>query len=479
MGNGLPLCGDALRVSKLYRKILLSFLAVLIAVEAIVLGIFLQGGPPAPVVRNMVERTAMTRDLFEKEMRDIPYSPQALESRLEPLAILLGKGFHARIWITDAAGNVVLRTFKGKTPSFPQLKTPVDQNIFPDVRLSVIHHDQTNRSLLMLTPLRLEDTPELTVHVLMNKRAHKEEKWFLRGLLLLTFLGALFFIPVSRTITKPLRELSEAADRLGEGDLSQRAKVRGKDEVAVLARKFNVMAENLEKMVMSGKELTANLSHELRSPLARMRVSLQILMEQKKQGAQSEALCSQLLGKLQTEIEKMDTLIGHILDLSKLDMREPLPREDMVDPSGQLKSLIDSYGPMLEKGEFHLEANYAETPRLRCHRHSLAILLDNVLGNAIKYTPNGGTITVTLQSAEDAACIRICNDHPPLTEQQLEDMFQPFHRLDKGKKAGTGLGLVAASKIVQIHRGSISATYASGRVCIRISLPYGEYPPRG
>ncbi len=457
-----------MKISKLYLKIFLSFLTVLIVAEVVLFGIFLSGRLPEPLIRNVVEKAVMTRALITREIGDAQFSPQTLRERLAPLVNLLGKGFGTKIWLMDAAGFVVVKNFEGKALPPTDDLNPIEQKISESVRLFTLK-DRNHRSIFMKFSLRLHDGTQLTCHMFLHKRPHKEEEWFLKGLMLLTLLGALLIIPVSRTITRPILRLSEAADRLGQGDFSQRAPEKGGDEVAVLARKFNTMAQNLEKMVMSGKELTANLSHELRSPLARMRVSLQLLLEQT--GEEHAAFRTMLLSKMQGEIENMDTLIGNILALSKLDMREPPPRNDKLDVSARIQSLLDSYGPMLAKQHLSLATDLHSTPPLLCHAHSISILLDNVLNNAIKYTADGGTISVRLQAGEDMLQIKICNPHPPLVEKDLSDMFQPFHRLDKGKMAGTGLGLATAKKIVTLHEGSIHAAYESGNVCIFIKLP--------
>ena len=241
-----------------------------------------------------------------------------------------------------------------------------------------------------------------------------------------------------------MRKLSEAADRLGHGDFSQRVPVTGHDEVSILADKFNKMANGLERMVLSGKELTAHLSHELRTPLTRMQISLQMAIEKSEEGTCDDS--ARYLSKIRCEIEKMDTIIGQILALSKLDPQEPQPRTDSVDMVERIQALLKPYGPMIEQRHFKIDKNLTRTPALLCNSNGLNLLLDNILSNAMKYTDEYGAIAVTTYMMDKAIHIEVCNTHPLLTEKDLNDIFIPFQRLYRSSETGTGLGLASAKK---------------------------------
>lgn len=471
MGNRLHVSGGLMKIRKLYLKIFFAFLAVLIAAELVVFSFILSHKLPPPLIRNIVQRATLTSQLITREIEGPPSSLDTTREKLNSLITLVAKSFRGKVWITNANGTVVATTVRGKLPEFKDELQPVPLPPRDTVKLFVIQ-EHRSRSIYLESPIRLSDGTELTVHVLKDRHRRKEEEWFLHGLLLLTVLSAVIIIPVTRMITRPILKLSETADRLGQGDFSQRVPEKGHDEVSVLAKKFNRMADRLEKMVMTGKELTAHLSHELRTPLARMRISLQMIMERKEAGKETDD--TKLLNKIKNEIENMDTLIGRILDLSKLDMQEPPPRSDRVDMGEFLHSLIDKFGPMIEQRAISLRTSISDVPEYLCHDHAINVLMENVLGNAIKYTDNNGSITVALFDESNALHIRICNTHPPMAEKDLTDMFIPFHRLDKGKEAGTGLGLAAAQKIVRIHEGTIAASYESDQVCIKIVLPLNE-----
>ncbi len=384
---------------------------------------------------------------------------------ITPLIRGLAKGNSAEIWVTDLKDRILAKSFYKFPPDLEGEQNEVYLNESSGIRLYTISNG--NAHLLYITAeMRKQGGKPLLLHMYLSLHPHREEEWLLHGLLLMTLLSALFLIPVSRTITRPLHQLSEAADRLSEGDFSRRAPAKGKDEVAMLARKFNSMAASLEQMILSGRELTDNLSHELRSPLARMRIALQMAMEKGEQGQDN----SKYLDKIQCTIESMDVLIGHILELSKLNLREPPPRTDTVNINALLLSLLDTYSPVVEQKRLRVTKEFSDSPRLHCHAPYVSIILENVLGNAMKYTAGCGAIALKLWADEELH-IEVRNEHPPLSEKDLCDMFIPFHRLDKGKEAGTGLGLATASKNAALHDGNINAAYDSGRVCLQIDLP--------
>jgi len=452
-----------MRISKLYLKIFLAFVAVLIAAEASVYFYIVTGSPPSPFVRTVVDETAMAGRLIKKELTRTDGTPATTARLVQPLLDIMVKE-HRRIWVTDQTGAILAATFRGAPPVLDMDLTPVELPREQPVRMYKIEARRF-KAVYLISPVALDGRPPLTVHVLIDRPHHNEELWFLKGLLLLAVLGALFILPVARGLLRPIRKLAEAADRLGRGDFSQRVPVTGRDEVADLANKFNNMAMRLEKLVMSGKELTAQLSHELRTPLARMRISLQMAIEQ------PGVPCGRFLDKIGGEIDNMDRIIGSILDLSKLDMQESPPRTDRVSPSARLAELLDSYGPMIERRGLEVRTDLAPLPVQACNAHALDVLLNNVLGNAVKYTAEGGTIRVAARPDGDGALIEVANAHPPLSEKDLSDMFTPFHRLYRGSEAGTGLGLATARRMAELHGGTIHAEYASGEVRIIIFLP--------
>lgn len=456
-----------MKVSKLYIKMFLAFLVVLLAAELVVFKVFLSDTLPPPFIRHQMEKSGMTVELVKREMSGLQVSPQAALDRLQSLIVVLGEGIRGDIWLTDAGNTLMASSFAGGVPEMEYEWVPVEHEYGEDARLFTANVGN-ERATYMESDIRFETAPPMTLHILTDKHPRKEEEWFFNGLLLLTLISALFIIPVSLSVTKPVLQLAETAERLGKGDFSGRVSERGNDEVTVLARKFNAMANSLEQMVRSGKELTAHLSHELRTPLARMRVSLQMVMDRREAGGKADV---ELLRKMEGEIENMDALIGHILELSKMDMREPRPRQDRVDLAALIRVLLDRFEPMVEQRGLRVRTTLSKVPKILCNGNDINVLLDNVLGNAVKYTADGRSILVALRHKSGQVELSVCNDHAPLSDEELQAMFTPFRRLGNGKADGTGLGLAMSRKIVEVHGGTIKARYESGRACVLVTLP--------
>ncbi len=456
-----------MKINKFYLKIFLAFVAVLITAEAVVFGVIFSGNIHPPFFFDSIERATVVNRLVEREMNGITVTRGTLREKLNPLLKLLVKGSSGQIWLTDDLGEMVGASFDGPPPDIAEDLVPVNLKAPDGIRFFEVHA-KNYKSVYLESDVRLKDDILLNVHFLQGKHPRRAEWWFFKGLLFLTALGALFLFPVSRRITKPILQLTETVERLGQGDFSQRVPEKGHDEIAILARKFNRMAGRLEKMVMTGKELTAHLSHELRSPLARMRISVQMLMEQNE--ADEGASGGKFLVRIEKEIENMDVLIGKILDLSKMDMLPPPPKKEILDIADLLRSLLDKYTPMIQQRDILLTTDIVTVPKIPGHEYALSVLLDNVLSNAIKYVDNNGCIRVNLAAKEDIV-ITVFNTHLPLAEEDLSAMFTPFHRLDSGKVRGSGLGLASARKIATLHQGTIKALNEEDGICIIITLP--------
>jgi two-component system sensor histidine kinase CpxA len=291
----------------------------------------------------------------------------------------------------------------------------------------------------------------------------------MEGLALMATVAALLLIPVSRRITRPMVQMTESAQQLARGDFTPRVEARRKDEMGTLARTFNHMASSLEKMVRGGRELTANLSHELRSPLARIRISQQIVRERLEAGRTDGV--EKHVRRMEEEIDHMDSLIDQIIRLSKFDLQEPPPRDDEVDMNEMLEAAVDRAGTLIGERDVRLSPQLDPVPPYRCRRQDMRIVLDNVLSNAVKYSPDNGPVDIHCAFDGEALAIRVTNAYQPLSEPELEAVFSPFRRLGYDKVEGNGLGLAFARKIVEDHDGTIRADSVAEGFRITIRLP--------
>ncbi|WP_077002081.1 ATP-binding protein [Variovorax sp. KK3] len=254
---------------------------------------------------------------------------------------------------------------------------------------------------------------------------------------------ALGVYPIVRQITKRLEVLQRGVQRWGEGDLSVRVAEEGQDEVADLSNRFNAAAARIEELVRSHKSLLANASHELRSPLARIRMGLELMSERPSPTAREE---------IARNIAELDQLIDEILLASRLDAKEAdMGTVEAVDLTGLAAEECARIDADLDVAEH----TSSEALTVRGVPRLLRRAIRNLLENARRY--GAGEISVELDSQSGKAEIRV-NDRGPGVPAALRDrIFEPFYRLPGAseRNGGVGLGLALVKSITERHGGSV------------------------
>ena len=285
----------------------------------------------------------------------------------------------------------------------------------------------------------------------------------------LLVIAALGFV-LARSLTAPITAIQSATRKMAEGDLSARASAAAterSDELGALARDFNHMAARTETLVNQQRTVLQDVSHELRSPLAR----LHLLLELARQGATENG--SHQLDRAAKEVSRLDELIGEVLNLSRLETVLP----GMVTVPIDLARLADS---VLEEHALEADARGLAVRRntitatVQGDPALLARALGNVVGNAIKFSPEGSAIELDLSTHEGAAQLTVRDHGPGVPVAQLTQLFQPFYRGDNAARAeGHGLGLAIAQRTVAAHGGRIEARNVDGgglAVCLTLPL---------
>ncbi len=283
----------------------------------------------------------------------------------------------------------------------------------------------------------------------------------LAALLVVLFLAvAAGAYPVVRRLTRRLEGLKQGVQRFGEGALGVRVAADGRDEVAAVASSFNQAAERIELLVNSHKNLLANASHELRSPLARMKMALSLMEDRNTDAAQRVRLGQEL----RTNIGELDALVEEVLLASRLDAQAAVFTPQPVDVIALAAEEAAQVGAELQATDARLIVPGDE----RLLRRALR----NLLENAKRY--GGGEITLLAARAGSLIELRVCDRGAGVPDALRERIFEPFFRMPghAEREGGVGLGLALVRQIARRHGGSVRCdSQAGGGSCFVLSLP--------
>jgi two-component system, OmpR family, sensor kinase len=294
---------------------------------------------------------------------------------------------------------------------------------------------------------------------------------------------ALVTVPTARRISRPLERLTEAARRLGGGDLSTRVPSaalepwrhrRRPDELAELTGAFNEMADRVERLVRGQRELLANVSHELRSPLTRIRVALELLP--------SDAATESRRRGLEADLADLERLIEDILTTARLDETGLPTRLDALDASSVLTDVAERarHDPLVEGKAIHV-VDGPPVP-LSADGALLRRAVWNIVENAAKY--GAPPITLEARRVGDHVALTVSDEGPGIPAAERDRVFTPFYRGERARSPegtrGVGLGLTLARRVAEVHGGSIAVEAASVvggvergcRVVIRLPLDH-------
>lgn len=455
---------------RLYLKIFLSFLLVLFITEILIFGLFLfsVGRHFRPRLENLTAaKVLMLKEVVENKIKAQPGSPPSRNPALIAFMRQFGDIMESKVWLSTPEGVVLVKAFSGDMPKSLEKILQENPRDFGHFKLYFAHSD--HRRFYAVVPITLNPTEEGKLHIFFNGQGPSHpEKGFALGLLLIALIIALLVFPVSRLVTKRINRLRESALRIADGDLSHRAEVKGRDEIGELSRAFNRMAERLDRKIRGGRELTANVSHELRSPLARIRMAEELLRENIEKGRVEDSV--RHLDNIREDIGELDHLIGRILDLSKLDIREPSLRFESLDLANLLDELLERFRPSFEAKNIRIRTAYSSPVHLVVDRKALGTALSNLLDNAAKYTRKKGDLIIGITPAGEDRTITLKNTCKPLAEEDLKNLFEPFYRPEHPSTGGSGLGLAITKRIIENHDGMIHASNWEEGLCFTIRL---------
>lgn len=283
-------------------------------------------------------------------------------------------------------------------------------------------------------------------------------------------ITGLVSLALAALLSRPVRRLRRAAQALAEGDLSVRVGGGGRDEVGALARDFDIMAERLCEMLKSQRQLLRDVSHELRSPLARLRIALEL--------AGRSDNPTQALQRVEKEADELERLLGNLLSLSRLESGQSVLERRPVDVAALVQTIVNDADFEAQAHGRRVQLQLVRGATLDGDPVLLRAAMENVVRNAVRHTAEGSTVEVRLDRVKDHMLLRVCDQGEGVPEAALKAMFEPFTRVGESRdrdSGGYGLGLAITGQVVAAHGGKVAAhNRGGGGLCVELQIPLSE-----
>lgn len=281
--------------------------------------------------------------------------------------------------------------------------------------------------------------------------------------LLIALISGLLSFITSSFITKPLKGLMKVVQKITNGQLNQQVEVVGNGEIAELGNAFNHMTKQLQRVEQSRQEFVSNVSHELKTPLSSIKVLTESLMFQEDVPVE---IYKEFFEDINSEVDRLNSIISDLLTLVRLDQREiPLNIKE-VNMGELLQGILKRLVPLAKKKSIDLIYESQREVLAEIDEVKLSLALTNLIENAIKYTPEGGRVNVSLQADLQDVSVIVADTGIGIAKEEQSRIFERFYRTDKTRNretGGTGLGLAITYKTVVMHNGSIGVESEEGK----------------
>jgi two-component system sensor histidine kinase BaeS len=271
---------------------------------------------------------------------------------------------------------------------------------------------------------------------------------------LVGIIGVAVGVVVSRAVSAPITQLAAAAHRIGEGELQTRVSIGGSQELEELAHAFNTMAAELQRAEQLRANLMADVSHELRTPLTALEGNLRAALDR------VYALSEVEIADLYDQTRHLIRLVNDLRELALADARQlPLDKQP-TDLACLADETLRVFAPLAEEQGVRLERHLEHLPAISVDASRIRQVLHNLLANALRYTPRGGSVTVVGRLEPDAVYLAVQDTGAGLEAGQLRQVFERFYRGDKSRSrdtGGSGLGLAIVKASVEAHGGRVTA----------------------
>jgi signal transduction histidine kinase len=271
---------------------------------------------------------------------------------------------------------------------------------------------------------------------------------------------------LARRIARPIEQLADAAQRTAEGDLRATTPVEGPEEVRALANSFNVMVDRLAEQDAVRREFVVNASHELRTPLT----NLQGYLEALRDGVLPPDPST--FDSLREEVDRLTRLAASLDLLAGADDERPMPED--LDLGALVRSSMELTAPSFARRSIRVETSIASGIVVHARSDELAQVVSNLLQNAIRYTPSGGHVRVTVSREDGHAVVRVGNSGAEIPADDLPRVWERFFRVERSRdraSGGAGIGLAIVKRLVEEAGGRVGASSEAGVTTFWFSLP--------
>lgn len=456
---------------RLFLKIFLWFLAVLITVIA---GTFIIGeltrperhGPPnrRQLETMLAGRAQTAAEIYERAGQE---------------------GLNAQLDRTQLETGVRVFLFSNELEELSGRRIPSDA---PEVARRAIQTRrpelfQSGPSPLHAEPVRSLSGKEYVFVAEMPPRPPPQNLFHpAYHLLAIALVGAAFCFWLATYLTSPITKLRKATQELAGGNLAVRvgpAMGNRRDELASLGADFDLMAEQIESLINSQRRLLGDISHELRSPLARLNVALELARQRSGPEAQSA------LERIQREAENLNAMIGQLLALTRLEGGSGTMATSQFDLAQTVRDIANDAAFEAQSRNRRVVVEEMDSVLITGNYELIRRAIENVIRNAVQYTAENTAVEVRLEKMSGAAqkAVVTIRDHGAgVPDRDLEKIFQPFYRVDDARDreaGGVGLGLAIAERAIRLHGGNVKATNVSdGGLVVTIAVPLGNTPER-
>lgn len=276
----------------------------------------------------------------------------------------------------------------------------------------------------------------------------------------------------SRNISQPVLDLTHVTKRMAAGQLSARVNLTRQDEFGSLARSFNTMADRIENTVVTLQRFVADAAHELNTPITALRTNLELAAYENEDGESQNDI-----GQALVELERLEGLTSSLLALARLEAKAVDVQHVSVDMGALARQMNERYASRAEQGNVTLALNLAQDQPIitQADEGQLVRMLDNLLDNALKFTPDGGTVVINLRADDQNVHLSVQDTGIGIPADDRAKLFSRFHRgQNVSAYPGNGLGLVIVKAIIEEHRGQVIVESNETGTCFFVRLPVGN-----